>query len=96
MRLEKEKSKLDAIPAMNGFANVVAFKKTLKKAKADLIAEKASGRMENTGSKNESYILAHTSECKKRVNTGTVARRKKAEEKRGIKERLVEKKMEIW
>lgn len=36
MRLEKEKSKLDAIPTMNGFANVATFKKALKKAKADL------------------------------------------------------------
>ena len=34
MRLEKEKSKLDAIPTMNGFANVAAFKKALQKDKS--------------------------------------------------------------
>ena len=75
MRLEKEKSKLDAIPTMNGFANVAAFKKALKKAKADLTA-KAPGRMEKTGSKTESCILVHTCECKKRAGTGTATRRK--------------------
>ena len=42
MRLEKENSKLDAIPTMNGFANVAAFKKALRKAKADLTAKEKS------------------------------------------------------
>lgn len=39
MRLEKEKSRLDAIPMMSDFATVAAFKKALKQTKADLTAK---------------------------------------------------------
>lgn len=48
MRLEKEKSKLDALPTMNGFANVAAFKKALKRQKLIWQRKRNFRRMEKT------------------------------------------------
>ena len=96
MRLEKEKSKLDAIPTMNGFANVAAFKKALKKAKADLTAkEKLQEEWRRPDPKPEAAYWRIPANVKRESVQEQRPEEKKSAEKRGIKERLAEKKMEI-
>lgn len=96
MRLEKEKSKLDAIPTMNGFANVAAFKKALKKAKADLTAkEKLQEEWRRPDPKPKAAYWCIPANVKREPVQEQRPEEKKSAEKRGIKERLAEKKMEI-
>lgn len=85
MRLKKEKAKLDTIPVMNGFANVAAFKKALKKAK-----EKLQEEWNRLDPKLEAvYWRVYANAKREQV------KEQRLEKKRGIKERLAEKKMEI-
>lgn len=96
IRLEKEKSKLDAIPTMNGFANVAAFKKALQKAKADLTAkEKLQEEWRRPDPKPEAAYWRIPANVKREPVQEQRPEEKKSAEKRGIKERLSEKKMEI-
>lgn len=91
MRLEKERSKLDTIPMMNGFANVAAFKKVLKKAKANLEAkEKLQEEWRRPDPKPEAVYWRVPANAKK-----DPVQEHKPEERRGIKEQLAEKRMEI-
>ena len=89
--LEKAKSNLDTIPMMNGFANTASIYKAFKKAKADLAAKE---KLQEEWSKPDStpakeYWRVHANAKKEPV------RQTQREEKRGIKERLVENKAKI-
>lgn len=74
---KKEKLKIDAIPTMNGFANVVAFKKVPKKAKADLAAkEKFREEWRRPDRKTEAACWRIPANVKKRAGTRIDLRRK--------------------
>ena len=91
MRLEKEKARLDAIPMMNGFATVVAFKEALKQAKADLVAkEQLQEEWNRPDPKSEAVYMNIPANAKREP-----MREQPLAEKHGIKGRLAEKKMKL-
>ena len=91
MRLEKEKSRLDAIPMMSDFATVAVFKKALKQAKADLTAkEQLQEEWNRLDSKPEAVHMNILEKAKREP-----VHEQPSAKKYGIKERLAERKIEI-